>query len=99
MLKTEMKSYGGYILDMDGVVYRGDEPIQDAVETANILKRRGSKLTFVTNNSSKLASEYKSTLLSMGIVSVDEENIITSGNVAAKYHLCCYCLYPLQTCS
>ncbi len=80
-----MKFYSGYILDMDGVIYRGDEPIQDAVEAVNVLKRKGCKLTFVTNNSSKLASEYKSILLNMGIAPLDEKDIITSGNVAAKY--------------
>ena len=80
-----MKLYKGYIFDMDGVMYRGDQPIQDAVETANILKARGCKLTFVTNNSSKLASEYKSILLRIGIDDLDEEDIITSGDVVAGY--------------
>jgi 4-nitrophenyl phosphatase len=80
-----MKLYQGYIFDMDGVMYRGDEPIQDAVEAANILKARGCKLTFVTNNSAKLASEYKSILLRIGIDDIDEEDIITSGDVTAEY--------------
>jgi 4-nitrophenyl phosphatase len=80
-----MRLYSGYIFDMDGVIYRGDEPIQDAVEAVNTLKRSGCKLTFVTNNSAKLASEYKSTLLRMGIAPIDEEDIITSGDVTAAY--------------
>ena len=80
-----MKLYSGYIFDMDGVVYRGDEPIREAVENANILKKKGCKLTFITNNSAKLASEYKSILMSIGIANIDEEDIITSGNAAAWY--------------
>lgn len=80
-----MRLYSGYIFDMDGVIYRGDEPIRDAVEAANTLRRKSHKLTFVTNNSAKLASEYKSTLLRMGIVSIDEEDIITSSDVIAGY--------------
>lgn len=80
-----MRYYRGYIFDMDGVIYRGDEPIQDAVQTVNVLKARGCKVIFITNNSSKLASEYKSTLLSMGVKNVAEDDIITSGNVAAEY--------------
>ena len=83
--RTVMKSYSGYIFDMDGVIYRGDEPIQGAVETARVLKRRACKLIFITNNSAKLASEYKSILLRMGIAPLDEEDIITSGDVTAKY--------------
>jgi ribonucleotide monophosphatase NagD (HAD superfamily) len=35
-----MKDYNGYIFDMDGVIYRGDEIIHDAVNTINILKQR-----------------------------------------------------------
>jgi len=70
---------------MDGVIYRGDDPIQDAVEAVNVLRKMGRKIVFVTNNSSKLASEYKSILSNMGIAPLDEEDIITSGNVAAKY--------------
>ena len=80
-----MKLYKGYIFDMDGVIYRGDEPIQYAVETVNALKERGCKVIFITNNSAKLSSQYKSTLLSMGVESVNECDIITSGNVAANY--------------
>ncbi len=80
-----MKTYHGYIFDMDGVIYRGDKPIQDAVDTVNILHGSGRRLIFITNNSSRLASEYKSTLTSMGIADVKEEDIITSGNVAANY--------------
>ena len=80
-----MRLYSGYIFDMDGVIYRGDQPIQDAIEVANNLKRRARKLTFVTNNSAKPASEYKSILLRMGIASIDEEDIITSGDVTARY--------------
>ncbi len=80
-----MKSYRGYIFDMDGVIYRGDDPIQDAVKAVNVLKERGRKILYITNNSSKLASEYKSTLLGMGIEDVSEDDIITSGNVAAEH--------------
>lgn len=80
-----MKSYKGYIFDMDGVIYRGDEPIQDAVETINILKRNGCEIIYITNNSSKLSSEYRDVLLSMGIGNVHEDDIITSGNVVANH--------------
>ena len=80
-----MKFYRGYIFDMDGVIYRGDEPIQDAIETVNDLKERGCKVIFITNNSAKLSSQYRSTLLNLGVEGVHERDIITSGNVAAKY--------------
>jgi 4-nitrophenyl phosphatase len=80
-----MKVYEGYIFDMDGVIYRGDEPIKDAVETINLIKKRGLKLIFITNNSAKLPSEYRALLLNMGVESVTDHDIITAGNVAADY--------------
>jgi len=80
-----MKLYSGYIFDMDGVLYRGNDVIQDAVETINVLKRKGLKTVFITNNSSRLAQEYHSRLLNIGISLIDEGDIITSGDVAARY--------------
>ena len=66
-------------------MYRGDDPIQDAIEAVNTLKQRDSRVIFITNNSARLASEYQSTLLGMGVSDVHEKDIITSGNVAAHY--------------
>ena len=80
-----MRLYRGYVFDMDGVMFRGDEPIQEAVEATTILERKGCALKFVTNNSAKLSSDYRSMLLNMGVEPLDEGDIITSGNATAKY--------------
>jgi 4-nitrophenyl phosphatase len=80
-----MKSYSGYIFDMDGVIYRGDEIIQEAVEAINILKSKNHKIMFITNNSGKLSTEYASIIKNIGISSIDEKDILTSGDVAAIY--------------
>jgi 4-nitrophenyl phosphatase len=80
-----MKLYKGYIFDMDGVLYLGDEVIQDAIKAINLLKSKGRKVMFMTNNSSKLASEYKVKIKEIGITSVEEDEVITSGDVAAIY--------------
>lgn len=80
-----MKDYKGYIFDMDGVIYRGDEIIPDAVKTINILKQNGKSVLFVTNNSSKTDKEYWSKLVQIGISPLDERDIITSGDVTAVY--------------
>ncbi len=80
-----MKDYNGYIFDMDGVIYRGDEIIIDAVKAINILKQKGKKVLFVTNNSSKTDYEYWQKLVGIGIKPVYETDIITSGDVTAVY--------------
>lgn len=80
-----MKDYKGYIFDMDGVIYRGDEIISDAVRAINILKQNGKKVLFVTNNSSKTDNEYWSKLIKIGVTPVNECDIITSGDVTVIY--------------
>jgi len=80
-----MKSYRGYIFDMDGVIYRGDEIIPDAVKAINTLVKNGHKVMFVTNNSGKLATEYTKVVKDIGIIGIGENDILTSGNVAAIY--------------
>ena len=42
--------FDGLVCDLDGVVYRLDEPIAGAPEAVNELQRRGVKVLFCTNN-------------------------------------------------
>ncbi len=74
----------GIIFDMDGVLYRGNTPIEGAEEVINFLKEKGIPFIFLTNNSTKTAKMYREKLLRFGI-DVNEEQIITSGYAAARY--------------
>ena len=74
----------GIIFDMDGVIYRGEEPIEGARELINFLKERGVPFLFLTNNSTKTPEMYREKLLSMGI-DVPGERIITSGLATRLY--------------
>jgi len=80
-----MRLYKGYIFDMDGVIYRGDTPIDGAVESTLKLMEMGYKVQFITNNSAKSAREYRDLLIGIGIKPLEDENIITSGDVTANY--------------
>jgi 4-nitrophenyl phosphatase len=80
-----MKLYNGYIFDMDGVIYRGDEVIQDAINAINILKSKSCKVMFITNNSSKLSEEYVAKIKEIGVSSVADNEVMTSGDIAALY--------------
>ncbi|WP_297465103.1 HAD-IIA family hydrolase [Thermococcus sp.] len=72
------------IFDMDGVIYRGNEPIEGAGELVEFLKERGIPFIFLTNNSTRDPAMYREKLLSMGI-NVPEERIITSGLATRLY--------------
>ncbi|KAJ3565986.1 hypothetical protein NP233_g7285 [Leucocoprinus birnbaumii] len=70
--------------DCDGVLWRGDHVIDGVVEVLNILRNRGKKLVFVTNNATKSRKSYKKKFDQVGLdVHVDE--IYGSAYAAAVY--------------
>ena len=72
------------IFDMDGVLYRGNTPIEGARQVVEFLKERNIPFLFLTNNSTGTAVMYREKLLSMGI-DVPAERIITSGLATRLY--------------
>ncbi len=77
------KRIKAFVLDLDGVVYRGSELIEGAEKRVAELKKRGQVL-FLTNNSLLSRSGYADKLQSMG-VPADEKEVITSAYAAALY--------------
>ena len=65
------------IFDLDGVVYRGSEPVVGAVELVAWLHERRVAVRFATNNSMVARAGYVERLGAMGIVAGIEE-IVTS---------------------
>ncbi|WP_278838412.1 HAD hydrolase family protein, partial [Ligilactobacillus saerimneri] len=45
-----MKSYQGYMIDLDGTMYRGKEKIPAAQRFIKRLQEKGKQILFVTNN-------------------------------------------------
>ncbi|MCS7066587.1 MAG: HAD-IIA family hydrolase, partial [Fimbriimonadales bacterium] len=78
------KRFQAFILDLDGVVYRGSQPIPNAIETINLLMADGRELFFVTNNSGATREQYAERLQQMGLP-VSPERILTSGWATAHY--------------
>ena len=74
----------GFVLDMDGVLYRGDEPLPGLVEFITTAEARGVPYIFVTNNSMRTPDEYVAKLAGMG-ATVPADRILTSGIVVAEY--------------
>lgn len=69
---------------MDGVIYRGEKPMNDAASTLASLSNAGRTVTFLTNNSGSTRQEYVDKLARMNIpVSLDQ--IFTSAYAAALY--------------
>jgi len=73
-----------FLFDCDGVLWSGDHLFEGTVETLELLRSKGKKIVFVTNNSTKSRSDYQKKLTSMGIPSnVDE--IFASAYSSAIY--------------
>jgi 4-nitrophenyl phosphatase len=71
------------ILDMDGVVWRGDTPIGDLVATFQRIRERGLKFVFATNNSTKTSEQYVAKLKGLG-VNIEPWQVVTSSQAAAR---------------
>lgn len=80
----------GFMIDMDGTVYRGGEAIDGAPGFIRYLKSNGIPFVFLTNNSSNTRGYYFDKLRRMGF-DVELRNVLTSTIASArfvnKYHL------------
>jgi 4-nitrophenyl phosphatase len=80
-----MHGIQGVVMDMDGVVWRGDELLPGAAALFDLLKRRGLPFAAATNNSAKSPADYVSKLARLGIGGISEDQILTSGRVTISY--------------
>ena len=69
---------------MDGVLWRGDQPIGDLPANFAEMERRGLKVTMATNNSTQDADQYMEKLARFG-VKVNRWQIINSSEATAIY--------------
>jgi HAD superfamily hydrolase (TIGR01450 family) len=71
------------VCDLDGVVYRGDRPVEGAAEAVERLRAADVRLLFCTNNSRSTVDQYVKKLTDIGIP-VEPEDILTSAVVTAE---------------
>lgn len=72
------------IFDLDGVIYRGDEPIPGATDLVRAAHDRGTLVRFATNNSMVAREGYVERLAAMGIASTSDE-IVTSTSATIEH--------------
>jgi NagD protein len=74
----------GYLIDMDGVVYRGTELIPGADRFVSLLRDRDIPFCFLTNNSQRTRRDVVARLSRMGI-EVEEEHFFTCAMATARF--------------
>jgi 4-nitrophenyl phosphatase len=72
------------VIDMDGVLYVGDEPMPSLPEFIAFLRRRLAGFMLATNNSTLSPRQYAAKLARMGVAIAPSE-ILTSGTATASY--------------
>ena len=72
------------VFDLDGVIYRGLDPLPGAVQLVNRLHGAGMLVRFATNNSMATRTEYVERLGAMGIRATADE-IVTSTTATIEY--------------
>ena len=71
------------LLDLDGVVYRGKNPVEHAADSIRAAQRAGMQVEYTTNNSSRFQRVVAEQLRGFGL-DVEPRQVITSSVVAAR---------------
>jgi 4-nitrophenyl phosphatase len=76
----------GIFLDLDGCMYRGNTAIPEVGKSIAVLKERGYRLLYVTNNASRTQKDYVNHFARMGLPA-DEKEFFTSAMATSAYML------------
>lgn len=79
-----MKKYRGYLLDLDGTIYRGTECIAEARDFVKELNERKIPYLFVTNNSSRTPAQVAEKLRNFGVPAT-ENQVFTTSQATANF--------------
>jgi HAD superfamily hydrolase (TIGR01450 family) len=83
-LRAPEKVFGGYVFDLDGTVYLGDELLPGAARTLERLKRL-SRVVYLTNKPLETPDDYAAKLTRLGIETSPEE--VVSSTDALLFYL------------
>jgi 4-nitrophenyl phosphatase len=81
---TKLSDISSLLIDMDGVLYRGDSPMPRLQEFVAFLRQRSISFLMVTNNSTRTPDQYAGKLARMGVEVVPAE-VLTSGQATARF--------------
>ncbi|KAJ1898771.1 hypothetical protein LPJ66_002542 [Kickxella alabastrina] len=82
--QTLVDKYDTFLFDCDGVIWRGSTAIVNVQATLSMLRNRGKRLIFVTNNSGTSRKDYVTKFAKLGIQASVEE-IFSSAYATAVY--------------
>src|SRR5205814_9594561 len=78
-----MLSFTTYLIDLDGVIYRGNALLPGAREFVEWLQEHNKKFLFLTNNSFASETQVLEKLIGLGIVT-DTSHLLSAGQAAVQ---------------
>ena len=84
MTIEEVRAKKGFICDMDGVIYHGNDLLPGVKDFLNWLNKNDKKFLFLTNSSERAPMELSQKLARMGL-EVDESHFYTSALATAHF--------------
>ncbi|KRN52637.1 HAD family sugar phosphatase [Fructobacillus fructosus KCTC 3544] len=80
-----MPQYDAYLIDLDGTIYHGKNPIPEAKRFVHRLQEANIPYLFVTNNSTKTAEAFAEDLTRLHGIKTSKEQVYTSAMATADY--------------
>lgn len=81
----DLKNINGLVIDMDGVLWRGDTPLPGLTNFFHFMHVHSLPFMLATNNATKTPEQYLQKLAGFGVKSVKRENVLTSSLATAAY--------------
>jgi NagD protein len=78
------RMFSGYVLDLDGTIYLGDQLLDGAAATVEALRAAGSRVAFLTNKPLESTAAYAQKLSSLGIPAT-AESVVSSIDALLRY--------------
>jgi len=78
--------YRGYVFDLDGTIYIGEQIVPDAAQVIATIRSAGARVVFVTNKPLELPEHYARKLRQLGIPADDGEVISSIDALVAYLH-------------
>jgi HAD superfamily hydrolase (TIGR01450 family) len=84
ILRRPTRRFGGYVFDLDGTLYLGEQLLPGAAETVASVRDAGARVAFLTNKPLETPAAYAEKLTDLGIPATAQE-VVSSTDALLRY--------------